>query len=116
MSYILHSTEVQLRSSKVMVPPMSMYHMRRLLGLKNEGVDLDNPDAEGVKKLMDLLHEVVQENHPELTFEDFERQVDASNLGELVATMNALPKNSTAPVGNLNQTTPATEGQAKATN
>ena len=103
MSYVLYSTPVKLRKMEVMVPPISMYHMRKLLELRDSGVDLDNPDGKGLEAIVRLLHEVVQENHPELGFEQFEREVDASNLREIMMAVQGIPKNVTAQTGMMTQ-------------
>ena len=99
MSYILHSTEVQLRTRKVMVPPISMYHLRKLLSLRDEGINLDNPGREGIARLVELFTEILSENHSDITVESLEKEIDAANLKDLVAAMNSLPKNSTALTG-----------------
>lgn len=103
MEYVLYSTPVKLRKIEIMVPPISMYHMRKLLNLRDSGIDLDNPDGKGLEAIVRLLHEVVQENHPELTFEEFEKQMDASNLATVMAAVQGVPKNVTAQAGKMNQ-------------
>lgn len=104
MDYVLYSTPVKLRKAEVMVPPISMYHMRKLLNLRDSGVDLDNPDGKGLEAILRLLHEVIQENHPDLDFEKFEREVDASNLREIMIAVQGTPKNVTAQAGTMTQT------------
>lgn len=103
MSYVLYSTPVKLRTREIMVPPISMYHMRKMLELRDKGVDLDNPDASGLQEILKLLCEVIQENHPEMTYEEFERQIDASNLREVMVAVQGMPKNVTAQTGKMNQ-------------
>lgn len=103
MDYVLYSTPVNLRKIQIQVPPISMYHMRKLLNLRDSGINLDNPDGKGLEAITRLLHEVVQENHPELTFEQFEREVDASNLREIMVAIQGIPKNVTAQDGKMTQ-------------
>lgn len=99
MSYVLYSTEVQLRTKTIMVPPMSMYHLRCLLDLRGQGVDLDNPSAGDIKKLVELLLEVVKENHPDLTYNEFEKELDVRSLKQVIEATQSLPKNVTAQAG-----------------
>lgn len=109
MSYVLYSTPVKTRSEReLMVPPISMYHLRKMLELKDQGVDLDQPDAVGITKLMSLLVEVIQENHPDLTLEQFEKEVDAHILQEVVAAIQGTPKNSMPQIGMTNPVQEAT--------
>lgn len=102
-NYVLYSTPVQLRSIEVMVPPISMYHLRKILELRDDGVNIDDPDAAGVLKLLGVIHEMIQENHPELTYDDFEKQVDSRNLQELMVAAQSMPKNATPQTGMMNQ-------------
>lgn len=99
MEYILYSTEVKLQHMSVMVPPMSMYHMRRLLELKDQGIKFDDPTAEDLKKIVGLLHEVIKENHPDLDYDTLEREMDARSLQEVMVAIQNLPKNLTAQTG-----------------
>lgn len=108
MGYVLYSTEIQLRTQKVMVPPMSMYHLRCLLDLRTQGVNLDEPTSEDMKKIITLLLEVVNENHPELTYDQFEKELDIRSLKEVMEAMQSLPKNSTVQTGMM---TPVTSPQ-----
>jgi hypothetical protein len=107
MNYVLYSTPVKVRSGReLMIPPISMYHLRKMLELKDQGVNLDEPDAVGMGKLMSLFVEIIQENHPDLTLEQFEKEVDAHILQEVVAAVQGTPKNSMPQIG---MTTPVEE-------
>lgn len=108
-NYVLYSSEVQLRTMKVMVPPISMYHLRKILEIRDSGVDIDNPDAKGVLKLLSVIHEMIQENHPELDYETFEKQVDSRNLQALMLASQSMPKNATPQTGMMNQAAEATD-------
>ena len=99
MAYVLHSTEVQLRTRTVMVPPISMYHLRKLLELRDTGVDLDKPNADGIGKIIALLAEVIAENHPEVTEDVLAKELDANNMPIVLSAIQSLPKNSTAQTG-----------------
>ncbi len=107
-NYVLYSTPVQLRTREVMVPPISMYHLRKILEIRDAGVDIDNPDAAGVLKLLSVIHEMIQENHPDLTYDDFEKQVDSRNLQQLMIAAQSMPKNVTPQTGTMSQTEEAT--------
>jgi len=98
-NYVLYSTPVKLRSIDIMVPPISMYHLRKILEIRDSGVDIDNPDATGVIQLLAVIHEMIQENHPDLSYEEFEKQVDARNLQTLMIAAQSMPKNATPPTG-----------------
>ena len=112
-TYILYSTPVKLRTIDVMVPPISMYHLRKILEIRDSGVDIDNPDSEGMIKLLHVIHEMVQENHPELEYDNFERQVDSRNLQELMLASQSMPKNVTPQTGMTSQAVGPQETQKK---
>lgn len=100
MDYILYSTPVNLRKMEVMVPPISMYHMKRLLEMRDaEGVNLDNPGLEDLNKILHLIGDILRENHPDLTDETLEKEIDARTLREIMDAIQGLPKNSTAQTG-----------------
>ena len=100
MEYILYSTMVKLRKGReIMVPPISMYHMKKLLELKEQGVNLDDPNSSDLSKILSLIGEVIRENHPDLTDEELVKEVDARALQEIMVAIQNLPKNSTAQTG-----------------
>jgi hypothetical protein len=99
MEYILYSTPVKLRKMEIMVPPISMYHMRKLMEIRDSGVDLNAPKAEELDRILTLFTEIIKENHPDLTKEVLEKEIDAANLGKLIDAIQATPKNSTAQTG-----------------
>lgn len=104
MDYILYSTPVKLNKMEVMVPPISMYHMKRLLEMKNNGVNLENPGLEDLNKILRLIGDIIRENHSELTDEILEKEINSINLGDIMSAIQGLPKNLTAQTGN--QTSP----------
>jgi hypothetical protein len=104
MDYILYSTPVKLRHQEVQVPPISMYHMKRLLELRDKGVNLEDPTYEDLNKILSLIGDILRENHPELTDEVLEKELDVASLREVMKAIQGLPKNSTAQIGS--QTSP----------
>ena len=110
---VLYSTEVELRKGTIMVPPISMYHLRKLLELKDKGIDLDVPDSKGLMEIISLLLEVIQENHPELTYDEFEKNLDAAGMQRVITAIQGLPKNSTAQAGMTTPVESQTENQEK---
>lgn len=105
MDYILYSTPVKLNHMEVMVPPISMYHMKRLLELRDTGANLENPGKDDLTKILSLIGDIIRENHPDLTDEVLEKEINAINLKEIMAAIQGLPKNSIAQNGS--QETPA---------
>jgi hypothetical protein len=84
---------------EVQVPPISMYHMKRLLEMRDKGVNLDNPGLEDLNLILGLIGDILRENHPELTNEVLEKEIDAVNLRDVMTAIQGLPKNSTAQIG-----------------
>jgi len=105
MDYILYSTPVKLRNMEIMVPPISMYHMKRLLEIRDSGVNLDNPSYEDLSKILHLIGDIIRENHPDLKDEELEKQMDVASLKDVMTAIQGLPKNSIAQTGT--QTSPA---------
>lgn len=100
MDYILYSTPVKLNKIEVMVPPISMYHMKRLLELRDSGTNFETPGKEDLTKILNLIGDVIRENHPDLTDEVLEKEINPVNLREIMSAIQGLPKNSTAQTGN----------------
>ncbi len=99
MSYILYSVPVKLRHLEIQVPPISVYHMRKLIELRDSGVDIANPKAKDFTTLVDLVVEVIQENHPEITSDTLQKELDTFNLKAVMDAMQNAPKNVTAQTG-----------------
>ncbi len=104
MDYILYSTKVKLRDMELMVPPISVYYLRKLLELKDSGTNLDDPTADDLGKIVDLIGDVIKENHPDLDKVKLEKSIDVQTLREIMDALTGIPKNVIAQTGN--QATP----------
>lgn len=100
MDYILYSVPVKLRGMEIMVPPISVYHLRKLLELRDNGVNLDEPTAADLGKIIGLIGDVIRENHPDLTNDQLEKAIDTISLREIMQAVTGIPKNVTAQTGN----------------
>lgn len=111
MDYVLYSTPVKLSNIEVMVPPISMYHMKRLLEMKDNGVNLESPGLKDLNQILGLVGDIIRENHKDLTDEILEKEINAINLREIMAAIQGLPKNSIAQIGD--QASPALSEEKK---
>lgn len=99
MGYILHSVPVQLRKSELMVPPISMYHLRKILALKKSGLDFERPTEEQTGEIIDIMIDVIRENYPEMSVEDISKELDMSNIASVISASQSLPKNAMTQAG-----------------